>query len=220
MAPSPSPAGGPAAAEDSAVTLAIRRHEERLAKEPASLAFAPLADAYRKAGRTRDAIRLCREGLERFPEYATARLILAKALHDEGETEAARAEVTLILARNPADAPAHRLAADLDRRAGRLPEAVEHLRQAVSLDPSDRESRTLLDMLGGGGRPGGSTLQRILADDTFMTMSFGTVCLEQGLTDEAARIFVRILERDPGHAGARQKLDLAVRMKTQKRKGS
>ena len=199
----------------------IRRCEERLAKNPGSLAFAPLADAYRKAGRTREAVRLCREGLERFPEYATARLVLAKALLDEGDGEAALFEVRGILDQSPADAPAHRLAAELHRRAGRLAEALPHLRQAVALDPSDRESRVLLEVLEGGGkRPGTSTLERLLADDTFATMSFAMVCLEQGLVDEAAQIFLRILRRDPGHAEARARLDEALRVKTQKRKGS
>lgn len=221
MVPSPPRAGGEIAAEDPAARSVIRRHEERLAKDPGSLAFAPLADAYRKVGRTREAIRLCREGLGRFPEYATARLILAKALLDEGDAEAALAEVRGILDQNPADAPGHRLAGDLHRRAGRLTEAIAHLRQAVALDPSDRESRVLLEVLEGGGkRPGGSTLERLLVDDTFATMSFATVCLDQGLVDEAAQIFLRILRRDPGHVEARARLDEALHAKTQKRKGS
>src|SRR5512144_3246762 len=118
MAPSSPHAGGDIAAEDPAASSVIRRYEERLARDPGSLAFAPLADAYRKAGRTREAIALCRDGLGRFPEYATARLVLAKALLDEGESEAALAEVRAILDRNPADAPAHRLAGEIHRRAG------------------------------------------------------------------------------------------------------
>ena len=66
--------------EEAAVAPAIRRSEERLAKDPGSLAFAPLADLYRKAGRIPEAVQLCRDGLGRFPGYGTARLILAKAL--------------------------------------------------------------------------------------------------------------------------------------------
>ena len=220
MALSPGPAEGPAATEDAAVALAIRRYEERLVKEPGSRAFAPLADAYRKAGRTREAIQLCRDGLERFPEYATARLVLAKALLDQGEAEAALAEVRLIIERNPGDAPAHRLAGDLERVAGRLPEALQHLRQAAQLDPTDRESRMLVEALEGGKVGGASALLRVLGDDTFRTMSFGSVCLEQGLVDEAAHIFAHILGKEPGHGAARRKLDEAVRLKMQKRKGS
>jgi tetratricopeptide (TPR) repeat protein len=222
MANPVSPVGGTLAPDDPATLSAIRRYEERLARDPTSLAFAPLADAYRKTGRVRDAIRLCREGLERFPQYVTARLILAKALLDEGDPDAALSEVQGILEASPHEAQAHRLAADLHRRAGALAAAVGHLEQAVRLDPGDRESRALLDVLGAGGSVSdGSALKQLLADDTFVTMSFGRLCLEQGLIDEAAQIFLRLLGRDLRHAGARAGLEEALRLKTtQRRKGS
>lgn len=220
MTPEPQ-VGAPIATEESALAASIRRYEERLARDPRSLAFAPLADAYRKAGRARDAIRLCREGLERFPHYVTARLILAKALLDEGHPDGALAEVQAILAGSTQEAQAHRLAGELYRRAGSLGDAVRHLEQAVRLDPGDRESRALLDVLGAGGTvPDGSALKHLLVDDTFATLSFGTLCLEQGLVDEAAQIFLRLLHRDPGHARARERLEEALRLKTQRRKGS
>lgn len=213
--------GGPVAAEEAAVVTAIRRYEERLGRDPSSMVFAPLADAYRKAGRTREAIRLCREGLERFPQYVTARLVLAKALLDDGDPEGALAEVQTLLEASPHEAQAHRLAGHLYRRAGSLRDAVSHLEQAVRLDPGDRESRTLLEVLGAAGAaPEGSTLRQLLADDTFATLSFGTLCLEQGLVDEAAQIFLRLLGRDPGHPGARERLEEALHIKTQRRKGS
>jgi tetratricopeptide (TPR) repeat protein len=219
-APAPR-AGGEAVGEDAATAAAIRRHEERLARDPGSLAFAPLADLYRKVGRVQDAIALCRAGLARVPGYGTARLILARALLDEGDADGALSEVQTLLAGSPTDAAAHRLASELHRRAGRLEDAVGHLRQAVALDPADRESRVTLELLGGGGMPSeGSALRRLLADDTFATMSFGSVCLEQGLVDEAAQIFVRLLQRNPGDARARERLDEALRAKTQRRKGS
>ena len=73
-------------------------------------------------------------------------------------------EVQAMLERNPAEAPAHRLGAELHRRAGRLADAVSHLRRAVELDPSDRDSRVLLEVLEGSGRhQAGSSLDRLLA---------------------------------------------------------
>src|SRR5215470_279279 len=221
MANPVSPLGGTLTPDDPATLNAIRRYEERLARDPTSLAFAPLADAYRKAGRIADAVRLCREGLARFPHYVTARLILAKALLDGGDPDAAMEEVQAILEASPREAQAHRLAGELYRRAGALGDAVSHLEQAVRLDPGDRESRALLDVLGPGGSVSdGSALKQILADDTFATLSFGTLCLEQGLVDEAAQIFLRLLGRDLGHARAREGLEEALRLKTQRRKGS
>ncbi len=216
----PIPQGGGAAAEDPVAVGAIRRYEERLARDPASPAFAPLADAYRKAGRTREAINLCREGLERFPHYTTARLILAKAHLDDGNPDAALGELGVILQSSPKDAQAHRLTAEIHRRAGRWEEARQHLERVVKLDAGDRESRLLLETLAAEGHAGdGSPLGRVLADDTFATMSMGAVCLEQGLNDEAAQIFLRLTRKNPGDARARERLEEALRAKTQKRKG-
>ena len=215
----PNPQGDGAVGEDPGA-VAIRRYEERLAKDPASLAFAPLADAYRRVRRTREAIDLCREGLGRFPHYTTARLILAKAHLDDGNSEAALAELGIILESSPKDAQAHRLAAEIHRKAGRLEAARQHLERVVKLDAGDRESRLLLETLAAEGRTSESSpLGRVLADDTFATMSMGALCLEQGLSDEAAQIFLRLTRKHPGDARARARLEEALRAKTQKRKG-
>ena len=95
-----------------------------------------------------------------------------------------------ILQTSPKDVQCHRLAAEVHRRAGRLDAAVAHLEKAVGLDPGDRESNALLALLradtAAPGESGG--LARVLSDDTFVTLSFGKLCLDQGLADEAALV--------------------------------
>jgi tetratricopeptide (TPR) repeat protein len=205
--------------DDRALADAIRRHEERLARDPDSLAFAQLADLYRKAGRTGEAVGLCREGLQRWPHYTTARLILAKTLLVEGQHQAALAELAGILQTSPKDVQCHRLAAEVHRRAGRLDEAVAHLEKAVSLDPGDRESSTLLSLLRVDAVPPGETagLARVLGDDTFATLSFGTLCLEQGLADDAVLVLTRVVRRSPDNAEARERLEAALRARSRRR---
>jgi tetratricopeptide (TPR) repeat protein len=212
---------GEETADDTALAGVIRRYEERLARDPTSLAFAPLADAYRKAGRTREAIGLCRQGLERFPHYSTGRLMLARALWAEGDGEGAQAELRALLAKSPRDSEAHRLVAEIHLRAERWEAAREHLEQAAALDPGDRESRALLDLVAAGGAAAGtSPLRHVLGDDVFATATFAAVCLEQGLADEAALIAFRQRQKNPGDARARALWDQAVRAKTQRRRGS
>jgi tetratricopeptide (TPR) repeat protein len=205
--------------EERALADAIRRHEERVARDPGSLAFAQLADLYRKAGRTGDAVACCREGLRRWPHYTTARLILAKTLLAEGQLEPALTELGAILQTSPKDVQCHRLAAEVHRRAGRLDMAVGHLEKAVGLDPGDRESKALLSLLrADAGAPGDAPgLARILTDDTFATLSFGTVCLEQGLADEAAQVLTRVVRRDPDNIEARERLEAALRARSRRR---
>ena len=206
--------------EDQAIVGAIRRQEERLARDPASLAFAQLADLYRKAGRTRDAVALCRNGLARYPHYTTARLILAKALVADGQLAPAQVELEAILEVSPEDAQSHRLAAEIQRRLGHIDEAVRHLEAAIALDSSDRESQALLSLLRAAapGAVEATGLARVLSDDTFATVTFGALCLEQGCVEEAAQIFTRILRKKPDHREARERLEGALRAR-QRRKG-
>jgi len=206
--------------DDPGLAEAIRRQEERLQRDPGSLAFAQLADLYRKAGRTREAVTLCREGLARYPHYTTARLILAKTLAVEGTLAEALAETSAILEVAPKDVQAHRLAAELQRRLGRVDQAVVHLESALRLDPADRESRSLLALLRAAAPQGEdvSGLGRILADDTFATVAFGALCLEQGCVEEAAQIFTRILRKDPDNREARAGLETTLRAR-QRQKG-
>jgi tetratricopeptide (TPR) repeat protein len=205
--------------EERGLLDAIRRHEERLARDPDSLAFAQLADLYRKAGRAAAAIALCRDGLQRWPHYTTARLILAKSLLADSQLEPALAEVNAILQTTPKDVQCHRLAAEVHRRAGRLDAAVAHLEEVVGEDPGDRESSTLLSLLRADpGAPGeGGGLARVLVDDTFVTLSFGTLCLEQGLADEAALVLTRVVRRSPDNAEARERLEAALRARSRRR---
>ena len=206
--------------DDPGLAEAIRRQEERLQRDPGSLAFAQLADLYRKAGRTREAVTLCREGLARYPHYTTARLILAKTLAVEGTLAEALAETSAILEVAPKDVQAHRLAAELQRRLGRVDQALVHLESALRLDPADRESRSLLALLRAATPQGEdvSGLGRILADDTFATVAFGALCLEQGCVEEAAQIFTRILRKDPDNREARAGLETTLRARP-RRKG-
>jgi tetratricopeptide (TPR) repeat protein len=206
--------------DDQTIVGAIRRQEERLARDPASLAFAQLADLYRKAGRTRDAVALCRNGLTRYPHYTTARLILAKALVADGQLAPAHVELEAILEANPKDVQCHRLAAEIQRRLGHIDEGVRHLEAAVALDPSDRESQGLLSLLRAAGPPSSEAtgLARVLSDDTFATVTFGALCLEQGCVEEAAQIFTRILRKNPDHREARDRLEGALHAR-QRRKG-
>ena len=161
--PAPTDPGG-ASSPELALAAAIRRYEERLAKDPASLGFALLADLYRKAGRVDDAVAVCRDGLMRHPHYATARLILAKVLMSRQDFAGALAEIEAILRSSPKDVQCHRLAAEIHRRLGRIDEAVRHLERAASLDPGDRESRALLGLLRAGSAAGESGVARLLTE--------------------------------------------------------
>lgn len=206
--------------DEAATSLAIRRYEERLAKDPTSLAFAPLADLYRKVGRISDAVAVCREALKRVPRYTTARLVLAKTLVAAGDLETAQAELQIVIEQNPTDAAAHRALADLARQRGDVDAAIRHLEVAAESDPADRDARAMLRLLQ-AARPGSpeSGLARVLRDDVFVTVTFGRICLEHGLVEEAAEIFTRLLRRDPLDPRAREGLEQVLRARSGRKRG-
>ena len=192
-----------------ALSVEIRRLEERLARDPASPLFAPLADAYRKAGRLEAAITLCRDGLRRYPHYTTARMILARAYLETGDGAAAERELQEVLTQTPDDLQAHRLLAEIYRDRGEAEAAIRHLERVLLLDPFDAWARGQREVLR-VQRPAGGR-RTILEDDVFATVTFGDLCFQQGHYDDAIRIYSRVLGSDPGNVRARQRLDEALR---------
>jgi predicted Zn-dependent protease len=188
----------------------IRQFEARLAREPTSQAYAALAEAYRRAGRAAEAVTLCREGLQRHPEYETTRLVLAKALLAAGEVQEAGSEIDRFLRGEPDHEPALRIAVECALRGGIPAEALGYARRLGALDPHDRAvqglARALEVAVTGRVAPDVGGLWPLLVDDTYATVAFGDLCLAQGLTDEATAVFSRIVVRQPDHETARARL--------------
>lgn len=99
-------------------TPRIEELRRRVESDPASFAFAVLAEEYRKAGRIDDAMAVCRSGLERHPSYHSARATLGRALADRGELEAARQAFEAVLQAAPGHLAAQRGLAEVNRRGG------------------------------------------------------------------------------------------------------
>jgi tetratricopeptide (TPR) repeat protein len=199
----------------------IRHHEARLAREPSSQAYAALAEAYRRGGRLDEAVRVCRQGLERHPTYSTARFVLAKALLDRDQVSEARIEVERFLQAEPDHEPALRIAAECALRLADPRGALGHLRRLGMLDPDDRATQgqlRALEVASGRGRGESGGLWPVLADDTFATVTFGDLCVAQGLLDEATAVFSRIVLRSPDHAVARARLADLGRARIQARR--
>jgi tetratricopeptide (TPR) repeat protein len=189
----------------------IRQLEARLAREPSSQAFAALAEAYRRVGRPEDAVAVCRQGLERYPAYSTTRFILAKALLDRDDVAGARAEVEGFLTSEADHEPGLRLAVECALRLAQPRDALKHLRRLAVLDPDDRATQgqlRALEIAVGDRTPSGEAggLWPLLADDTYATVTFGDLCVAQGLLDEATAVFGRLVLRKPDHEIARARL--------------
>lgn len=63
--------------------MTTQQIEEKFSKRPHTPLFARLADQYRKVGRIQEARELLLTGLQRYPSYTTAQIVLAKCYADE-----------------------------------------------------------------------------------------------------------------------------------------
>jgi hypothetical protein len=94
----------------------------RVQADPASIAFAALAEEYRRIGHYEEAIETCRVGLQRHPAYLSARVTLGRALIELGQYEPAREELETVLRSAPENLAAIRGLAQIHDRLGHVAE--------------------------------------------------------------------------------------------------
>jgi len=88
-----------------AYTSEIDKLEQRYRENPKGRNFAPLADAYRKAGLLDNAIELCKSGLERHPDYVSAHIVYGRCLIDQKNDAAASEVFRKVITLDPEHAP-------------------------------------------------------------------------------------------------------------------
>ena len=126
--------------QDSPRIAELRR---RVHADPASIAFAQLAEEYRRAGQYDEAVKYCRAGLARHPGYLSARVTLGRTLMELGELDDAAGEFDLVLRSAPDNLVAIRSIAEIHQRRGSMEAALDYYTRALALarfDPELEES--------------------------------------------------------------------------------
>ena len=134
----------------------------RVQKDPASIAFAQLAEEYRRAGRLKESIDTCRAGLVIHPAYLSARVTLGRALIELGELEEAKSHLELVLASAHENLAAIRGLAEIYHRLGQLEAALAKYKLALSMARYDPDLEETV-----------AQITRELAPDKRRTMSDG-----------------------------------------------
>jgi tetratricopeptide (TPR) repeat protein len=96
----------------------IEELKRRVQSDPASIAFAALAEEYRRAGRFDEAIDTCKTGLTRHPSYLSAHVTLGRAFIEVGRLQDAREELEYVLKLAPENLAAIRGLAEIHHRIG------------------------------------------------------------------------------------------------------
>jgi len=115
----------------------IEELRRRVQRDPTSIAFAQLAEEYRRAGRFQEAVEVCCAGLGQHPGYLSARVTLGRSLIETGELDHAQLELLQVLSVAPENLAALRGLAEIHYRRGDLPEALRYYRSALDLARHD-----------------------------------------------------------------------------------
>src|SRR5687768_8341313 len=112
----------------------IEKLERRWAENQLGLTFAPLAEAYRKAGDPDRALLLLEAGLAQHPNYIPAHIVRGRCHLDaqaDGPAELSFLRVTEL---DPENVIALKSLAEISERAGRLPEAMRRLQLLLDVE--------------------------------------------------------------------------------------
>src|SRR3989454_1868324 len=109
----------------------------RIQKDPASIAFAQLAEELRRAGQFEESVETCRAGLAIHPGYLSARVTLGRALLELNQLEEAQGELEYVLKNAPENLAAIRGLGEIHHRRGELREALAQYRAALALARND-----------------------------------------------------------------------------------
>ena len=110
-------------------SLRIEELRRRVQLDPASIAFAALAEEYRRAGQFEDAIAACEAGLQRHPAYLSARVTLGRSLLELGRFEEARHQLEHVLRVAPENLAAIRGLAEIHDRGADYADSGRHYAQ-------------------------------------------------------------------------------------------
>jgi tetratricopeptide (TPR) repeat protein len=127
-------------------SLRIEELKRRVQMDPASIAFAALAEEYRRAGMFDEAMATCTAGLRRHPVYISAHVTLGRTFVALGRLADARAEFSYVLDRAPENLAAIRGLAEIhntgdgvqEREAASAPHPVEATDAASRFESFER----------------------------------------------------------------------------------
>jgi len=125
----------------------LHRWSEELARNPASLAFLPLARAYRRLGRRDLALQLCLRGLEHHPTHVEAHALLALLYFEAGERAKAADEWATVLRLKPGNFEALRGMGFRYLEQGDITRARQHLERAALIRPDDATVQEALRLI-------------------------------------------------------------------------
>lgn len=153
----------------------LRKYQE----DPGSRVFAPLAEAYRKAGLVDEAIEIAKEGLKIHPQFTSGRVALARALFDKKLYQEVVDELSPMIRDIPDNLVAQRLFAESCLMLGRVAEALGAYKMLLYFSPQDQETAQIVQELEVQSYEKGALVLR-----TDMTSQFDIRSAQRAISDD------------------------------------
>ncbi len=166
----------------------IEKLEARWAENPDGRYFAPLADAYRKAGRVDDAIQVVTQGLVKHPDYLSAHIVLGRCFLERKDDVGAGGAFEKVLSLDGENIIALKSLAEISERAGAVTDARRWLQRLLTIDAMNAEAAEDLVRLGGpldDGAPAAAEAEPAEAED-IARISFADIAPEPAAPEPMA----------------------------------
>ncbi len=198
------------------ITSEIIELKKKLEENPDSLVFAPLADAYRRDGGLEEAFNICKKGLEKHPNYTSARVVLGRIYQEQEKIEQAASEFKKVLETDPENLMAHSLLGAIYIARGDFQAAIEEYQKILTLNPDDEDTQEALkqaiEKAAGEQKQNKQPKELTIAKkrnpskESTSSLTIADLYLKQGHFDKAIEVFQELLADDPQNLMLRQKL--------------
>jgi tetratricopeptide (TPR) repeat protein len=125
--------------QDHRGTPQIYHYLRRFQEDPGSRIFAPLAEAYRKAGLLNEALEIAREGCRLHPHFVGGKVALARTLFDLRRYPEVLEALDMVLMDAPDNLVAQKLVAESNLILGKVQHALAAYKTLLFLMPDDPE---------------------------------------------------------------------------------
>lgn len=168
-------------------TPLIYTYLKKYQDDPNSRVFAPLAEAYRKAGLADEAIEIAREGLKFHPTFIGGRVALARALFDKKLYAEVVAELAMVVQEAPDNLVAQKLMAESCLILGQVTEALGAFKMLLYFNPTDPETARVVQELEGQAYQEGKLVLRTDVAQADELSSFQVRGIHQAIDEDPDR---------------------------------
>jgi len=198
------------------------KYEKLLAENPSSVAFVFLAEILIKSGEIERATDVLTQGLKHNPQNVTAKFILGKIYYDKGMIEQAKKAVEEIVQSAPDNVAASKILIQIYRTEGKPEKALEVAQSVSFFFPGDDEIRDVIEDLKKeialaeekekaelsesiGEEEEKESFSEFFKAEIY-TETMADLYMNQGLYEEAVRVFEKLMEFGKENQSIRMKL--------------